>query len=230
MAKIPLVLHVDDSKMILAVVKDIIAYDLKLNLLQASDGHECIKLAKDNKPDIIFIDAIMEPMDGWKTAQELKKNPKTKDIPIVMVTGESKSEDIEFAYSIGVSDYIVKPPTKEKMLRKMVKLLGEQPFKEMGTDLSCCGLQSSAAAQATAQPAAAAAAAATQVPPPDPHYCFTCRGFLTWVPGSGWYCYICQKYADPQPPAPNSTNTCTCGKEMTYLFDQNRWYCYTCQK
>jgi CheY-like chemotaxis protein len=136
MAKVPLVLHVDDSKMMLELVKDIVSYDLKLNLLQARNGEECVKLARQNKPDIIFIDAIMEPMSGWQTARELKKDSKTKDIPLIMVTGESKVEDIELAYSVGFVDYIVKPPTREKLLRKLVKILGEDALKAAGIDVT----------------------------------------------------------------------------------------------
>jgi CheY-like chemotaxis protein len=228
MSKVPLVLHVDDSKMMLEVVKDIIAYDFKLSLVQAKSGEECIKLAKEHQPDIIFIDAIMAPMDGWQTARELKKIAKTKDIPIVMVTGESKVEDIELAYSIGVNDYIVKPPTKDKLLRKMVKILGENVFRELGIAIP---------GEACVQPAKQAEEKAPAPPPvksqavPQPAHCSGCGGFLTWVPGQGWYCYGCQQYPALQPPAPAVKQMCSrCGKEMAFLSDGAKWYCFDCNK
>ena len=77
--------------------------------LKAYSGEECIRQAIADKPDLIFLDIMMETMDGWEVASYIKGDPATKDIPIIMVTSKPLTlEDVQ-ERSVLIENYIMKP-------------------------------------------------------------------------------------------------------------------------
>jgi CheY-like chemotaxis protein len=77
--------------------------------LKAYSGEECIRLAIADKPDLIFLDIMMETMDGWEVASYIKNDSATKDIPIIMVTSKPLTlEDVQ-ERSMLIENYIMKP-------------------------------------------------------------------------------------------------------------------------
>jgi len=90
----------------------------------ANSGMDAIKLAIDTQPDMITLDLLMPKMDGYFVAKLLKQNPKTKDIPIVIVSAVFEKEK---CYRLGIADYITKPFNSEALMEavnrteKMVK-------------------------------------------------------------------------------------------------------------
>jgi len=229
--KTPLILQIDDSRSILAVTKGLVTYELKCDMIQAENADDGIRMASKQQPDIILLDAIMEPKDGWTAARELQGDVTTKDIPIIMQTGKDKVADIDRAYSLGVSDYLVKPPSKAKLLRKFIKLLGKEIFIELGVDISEA-FRKKTAEVAKEHPATTPPPPVNPVPAeiPVPVPCGVCGTPLTWLPPyMQWYCYTCNKYSDLQPPPPTIKRTCFCGQEMSYMFDKKCWYCFICK-
>jgi twitching motility two-component system response regulator PilH len=77
--------------------------------LKAYSGEECIRLAIADRPDLIFLDIMMETMDGWEVAAYLKNDAATREIPIIMVTSKPLTlEDVQ-ERSMLIENYIMKP-------------------------------------------------------------------------------------------------------------------------
>jgi CheY-like chemotaxis protein len=74
-----------------------------------SGGLECLELVKTTRPDLILLDLMMEPMDGWETLLAIRHDPVTGQIPVIVVTGK-KPEPAEIVqYGSLIEDFIVKP-------------------------------------------------------------------------------------------------------------------------
>jgi len=101
------ILIADDSETILAAIKHIIEKNnLNYELIFASDGRNACKLADKLKPDLILMDLIMPQMSGIEALKLLKRNPQTKDIPVVVMTSIKSLHD---AFTAGADDFMYKP-------------------------------------------------------------------------------------------------------------------------
>lgn len=116
----PLVLHIDDSETVLVVTQAILE-DLGLQVMQATNGTEGVKTAEREKPDLILLDAMMPGMDGYQCCQALRANAKTKDIPILMVTGVDAVKEVERALESGANGYVPKPVQAERLKAKIAE-------------------------------------------------------------------------------------------------------------
>jgi CheY-like chemotaxis protein/anti-sigma regulatory factor (Ser/Thr protein kinase) len=78
-------------------------------VLDADDGVSALSIAARKQPDLILVDVMMPEMDGFELCGLLRDEPRTSDIPVIMVTAKSKIEDIETGFELGAMDYIRKP-------------------------------------------------------------------------------------------------------------------------
>lgn len=78
-------------------------------------GQECLDVLKSERPDLILLDIMMEPMDGRETLERIKTNPETKDIPVMMLTAKQLTPDEAQEYAIYVEDYVLKPITHREL-------------------------------------------------------------------------------------------------------------------
>src|SRR5438128_640445 len=117
------VLLADDEEDIKAIVK-LYLESRGYEVITAFDGLDAISLAETSKPDIILLDVMMPVMDGFEVARKLKSNPKTHDIPIVMLSAASTSESIRRGLEAGARDYIVKPFEPQKLEEMIAGILG----------------------------------------------------------------------------------------------------------
>jgi CheY-like chemotaxis protein len=76
---------------------------------EASDGDEVIAATLSYEPDMILLDVAMARVDGFKALALLKKDPRTRNIPVIMVTAKGHPSDLETARTLGALDYINKP-------------------------------------------------------------------------------------------------------------------------
>jgi DNA-binding response OmpR family regulator len=93
-------------------IRTILRYNLKLDGFEvylAEDGITGLKLARENKPDLILLDWMMPVMDGLQVLSELKRDEITKDIPVFMLTAKSMMAEVGRALYEGADDYITKP-------------------------------------------------------------------------------------------------------------------------
>ena len=102
------VLVIDDQQEIRELV-DVTLRDTEFEVVEAANGREGILVARNQKPHIILLDIIMPKFDGYMTCKILKRNPSTKDIPVIFMTARKTKEDIQKSMKVGGSDYIMKP-------------------------------------------------------------------------------------------------------------------------
>ena len=90
-------------------------------ILGAFDGEKGIELAKSKKPDLILLDVILPKKDGYEVLDEFKKDEKTKNIPIIILTNLESAEDIQKAFDKGATTYLVKSDYKLEDIATKVK-------------------------------------------------------------------------------------------------------------
>ena len=119
------VLIVDDYKTMLRILRNLLRQLGFMDVEEATDGSMALEVVKQHDFGLIISDWTMEPMTGLQFLREVRADPKLKHIPFIMVTAESKSENVIAAKEAGVSNYIVKPFNAETLKSKMVSVLGD---------------------------------------------------------------------------------------------------------
>lgn len=120
------VLIVDDYKTMLRIIRNLLRQLGFNNIDEASDGSQALQqLRSGTVYGLVISDWNMEPMTGLQLLREVRADAKLKSLPFIMVTAESKSENVIAAKEAGVSNYIVKPFNAETLKAKMVSVLGE---------------------------------------------------------------------------------------------------------
>lgn len=112
-----LILIVDDSPTEVHVIRKALEKH-GYQTAAAADGAEGIRLAKQIKPDLIFMDIVMPGVNGFQATRTLANDPETKRIPVIMVTSKSQETDRIWGMRQGAVDYLVKPVTPEKLVAK----------------------------------------------------------------------------------------------------------------
>jgi two-component system chemotaxis response regulator CheY len=120
------ILIVDDYKTMLRIVRNLLRQLNFSDIDEATDGSMALSMLKQAKYDLIISDWNMEPMTGIELLREVRGDANLKHIPFVMITAESKTENVVLAKQAGVSNYIVKPFNAETLKQKLVSVLG--PF------------------------------------------------------------------------------------------------------
>ena len=118
------ILIVDDYKTMLRIIRGLLTQIGFNNVDEAANGAEAMNKLKEKKYDLIISDWNMEPMTGLELLQNVRADEKTKSTPFIMVTAESKTENVIAAKQAGVSNYIVKPFNAETLKAKLASVLG----------------------------------------------------------------------------------------------------------
>ena len=118
------VLIVDDYKTMLRIIRNLLKQIEFENVEEASDGAEALSKLQAGNFGLVISDWNMEPMTGLELLQHVRSDPKLKSTPFIMVTAESKTENVIAAKQAGVSNYIVKPFNAETLRGKIQKVLG----------------------------------------------------------------------------------------------------------
>lgn len=105
---IPLILIVDDNQQNLELLQAYLE-DVDCETMDAYDGVEALEKVAERAPDLILLDIMMPKMSGFEVCKRLKKDPKTGDIPVIMVTALNEFGDIERAIDCGTDDFLSKP-------------------------------------------------------------------------------------------------------------------------
>ncbi|MBL4698812.1 MAG: response regulator [Phycisphaerales bacterium] len=127
------VLIVDDNEQNLELLQ---AYldELGGDVRVAHDGLQAIDSVDNNPPDIILLDIMMPNMSGFQVCEKLKKDPATRDIPIIMVTALNEVGDVERAIDSGADDFLTKPVNKLELLTRVRSLLRVRQLKRQLED------------------------------------------------------------------------------------------------
>ena len=120
------VLIVDDYNTMLRIIKNLLKQLGFNNVDEASDGQEAFDKVKQKQYGLIISDWNMEPMTGLDFLKAVRTSEAAfKNTPFIMVTAESKTENVVLAKQAGVNNYIVKPFNAETLKTKMAAVLGE---------------------------------------------------------------------------------------------------------
>jgi two-component system chemotaxis response regulator CheY len=119
------VLIVDDYKTMLRIINNLLKQLGFPNVDEATDGGMALEMFKLKNYGLVISDWNMEPMSGIDLLKQVRALPTNGNVPFIMVTAESKTENVIAAKQAGVSNYIVKPFNAETLKGKMVTVLGD---------------------------------------------------------------------------------------------------------
>ncbi len=119
------ILIVDDEKEIRDLLKDKLTKD-KYTVKTAANGQEALAMCRINPPDLVLLDIAMREMDGYQTCEKLKEDPKTKDIPVLFLTGKDLEPKaiVERCKNLGAFGHISKLSTLKDLLEKIKEVIG----------------------------------------------------------------------------------------------------------
>jgi DNA-binding response OmpR family regulator len=123
------VLIVDDEEVIrkfLRIHLDKLGYEV----MEAADGEQAIEQLGKDDFDLLICDILMPKKDGWEVIKEAKSNPKTKNMPLIVLTAKNEDSDMFKGYDLGASYYMTKPFTKGQLLYGL-KLMLEEPLSSL---------------------------------------------------------------------------------------------------
>jgi twitching motility two-component system response regulator PilH len=118
-----LIMIVDDSPTEVHVMKTALERH-GFQTMSASDGSECLNLARELRPDLIFMDVVMPGVNGFQATRTLTRDPQTRSIPIVMITTKDQETDRIWGMRQGAVDYLIKPVGESELVAKANEVLG----------------------------------------------------------------------------------------------------------
>ena len=122
------ILIIDDSSMNNRIAEHIL--EKKYKVYSATSGKEGLKMAEDIEPSLILLDIHMPNMNGFEVMDNLKKNDRLKDIPVVFLTADiEKSSEVD-SFKVGAQDYIRKPFIAEVMIQRVGRILELEHLKK----------------------------------------------------------------------------------------------------
>ena len=121
-AKRSTILIADDDEDILELVR------IRLSragheLLLARDGAEALALARSHRPDLALLDVTMPNMDGFEVTRELRADPTTSEMSIVLLTARAQTADVARGFEAGADDYVTKPFSPGELQRRVEEIL-----------------------------------------------------------------------------------------------------------
>jgi two-component system, chemotaxis family, chemotaxis protein CheY len=118
------VLIVDDYKTMLRIIRNLLRQLGIENVDEATDGGTALAKLHESDYGLVISDLIMQPMTGLQLLKEVRADQKLKQIPFIMVTAESKTENVVAAKEAGVTNYIVKPFNAATLKQKLEAIWG----------------------------------------------------------------------------------------------------------
>ncbi len=116
------ILVVDDEEDVLELVK----YNLEKNgyrVTTASTGEEAINKARSILPNLVLLDLMLPGIDGLEVCKQLKSNPKTEHVPVIMLTAKGEESDVVVGLEVGADDYITKPFSPKVLIARIRRIL-----------------------------------------------------------------------------------------------------------
>lgn len=96
----------------------------------ALDGREGLELAHRHQPDLVILDLMMPYKNGFEVLRELKQDPATRGVPVIILSSNSREEDIVKALNAGADDFVIKPFRARELVARVRKVLGQPRVKQ----------------------------------------------------------------------------------------------------
>jgi DNA-binding response OmpR family regulator len=116
------VLIIDDSATIVALLRRMLRQN-ELATLEAGDAESGIEIARAERPDLIFLDIVLPGMNGFAALRNLRREPVTRDIPVIMISGNEQATEQFYAHRIGADDFMKKPFSRAEVFARIERLL-----------------------------------------------------------------------------------------------------------
>ena len=126
------VLVIDDSPTIVALLKRMLQQN-QLDVLEAFDAESGIEIARREIPDLIFLDIVLPGMDGFNALRTLRRDPITKHLPIIMISGNAQATEQFYVQRIGADDFMKKPFSRAEVFMRIEALLDAENIPRHGT-------------------------------------------------------------------------------------------------
>jgi two-component system, OmpR family, alkaline phosphatase synthesis response regulator PhoP len=123
------VLIVDDNTQNLELLTAYMEDVPSISIIQAVNGTEVLAKVAENQPDLILLDIMMPKMSGFEVCRQLKADPKTRDIQIIMVTALNEVGDHERAVDCGTDEFLTKPVNRIELITRVKSLLRVRHLK-----------------------------------------------------------------------------------------------------
>jgi len=107
-------------------IRDIVSFRLGqagYETAQASDGEEALRLASERSPALCILDVMMPRVNGFEVVRELRSDPVTRAIPVLMLTASVQDRDVARGFEVGADDYLKKPFNTSELLARVAALL-----------------------------------------------------------------------------------------------------------
>ena len=119
------VLIIDDSATIVALLRRMMRQN-DYATLEAEDAEHGIELARGESPDLIFLDIVLPGMNGFSALRLLRRDPLTKHIPIIMISGNEQATEEFYVHRIGADDFMKKPFSRAEVFARIERLLDDR--------------------------------------------------------------------------------------------------------
>lgn len=131
MAPRPQILVVDDDPSIVELIRLNLESD-GADVIPAYGGAECLAVLERQRPDVIVLDIMMPNVDGWMVLMNIRDNPKTADIPVIMLTAKTQDLAKILAFRQGAQQYVTKPFSPAELSVRVQSLVGTRVTKATG--------------------------------------------------------------------------------------------------
>lgn len=116
------VLIIDDSATIVALLRRMMKQN-SYETFEAGDAESGIEIARTERPGLIFLDIVLPGMNGFEALRRLRRDPLTKDVPIIMISGNEQATEQFYAHRIGADDFMKKPFARAEVFARIERLL-----------------------------------------------------------------------------------------------------------
>ena len=118
-------LVIDDSATIVALLSRMLRQN-DYEVLEAADAETGLELARTLAPELIFLDIVLPGMDGFAALRQLRRDPYTRDIPVIMISGNEQATEQFYVHRIGADDFMKKPFSRAEVFARIERLLDAQ--------------------------------------------------------------------------------------------------------
>ena len=125
------VLVIDDSPTIVALLKRMLQQN-QFEVLEAFDAESGIEIARREVPGLIFLDIVLPGMDGFNALRTLRRDPATKHVPIIMISGNAQATEQFYVQRIGADDFMKKPFSRAEVFNRIEALLDADDIPRHG--------------------------------------------------------------------------------------------------
>jgi CheY-like chemotaxis protein len=134
------VLIVDDSPTVVTVLRKLMQQN-DYRTFEAYSAEEALELVKNERPDLIFLDIVLPGMDGFSALRALRRDPSTKDVPIIMISGNVQATEQFYVQRIGADDFMKKPFSRAEVFARIERLLDADKVPRRAVSLATASTQ-----------------------------------------------------------------------------------------